>query len=246
MGGKKDPFDEYGGLTGGYDLVQAREWALKHAEDNLPQRHSFLRDLPPQTTLIWEVPTSRFVEDEDCYEVVVACYPDGPEVQAKAEWTYHVDVKGKPAPGTPVLKARGRWDAAQSVPGLAPPAPVPPTTRAIAPGAASPASTAQEWFGRGYKKYLAEDWEGAIADCTKAIELNPKYDLCYAYRGHAYCDLGQYKEAIADYTRTIQLNPKNAFSYINRGKAYNKLGRLKEAQADLSKAEELRKARGAG
>ncbi|MBI2917515.1 MAG: tetratricopeptide repeat protein [Chloroflexi bacterium] len=244
---KKDPFDAYGELTGGYNIVQAREWAVQHAQDNLPQRHSFLRSLPPDTCLIWEVLTSRFVEAEDCYEVAVACYPDEAEVQQKAEWTYHVDVRGKPAPGTPVLKARPRWQTPSPAPAARQPPPPPPPTptlTAVPPRVAAPARTAEDWLKAGNETREAGDHKEAIADYTRAIQLDPKDAAAYNNRGIAYRKLGQPKEAIADYTRAIQLDPKDAAACNNRGYAYQALGMGKEAQADFARAEKLRKAQG--
>lgn len=104
--GHKVKLDEYGQLAIGYDLAKARAWVLDHAQKNLPARYPWLHGLE----LAWEVTSARFMEEQDAYEVV-ACYPEGAEVQAKGEWLYHVDVKGQLMPGTPVLKAVGRWAA---------------------------------------------------------------------------------------------------------------------------------------
>ena len=43
--------------------------------------------------------------------------------------------------------------------------------------------TAEEYFDSGYDKAKAKDYYGAIADYTKAIELNPKYTEAYNNRG---------------------------------------------------------------
>jgi tetratricopeptide (TPR) repeat protein len=63
-------------------------------------------------------------------------------------------------------------------------------------------------------------YQKAIDDYTKAIELNSKNAGAYYNRGIAYNDLGQYQKAIDDYTKAIELNPKDAGAYGNRGVAY--------------------------
>ena len=57
----------------------------------------------------------------------------------------------------------------------------------------------------------------AIADYTKAIEINPNYASTYYNRGILKKDLKDYSGAIADYTKAIELDPNFAFAYVNRG-----------------------------
>ena len=52
--------------------------------------------------------------------------------------------------------------------------------------------------------------EKAIADYTKAIELNPNYAEAYSNRGNMYYRKGNSVKAIADYKTALQLNPNNA------------------------------------
>jgi tetratricopeptide (TPR) repeat protein len=80
----------------------------------------------------------------------------------------------------------------------------------------------------------------AIADFTKAIELDPKLAVAYSNRGVAYLDgLKKFPEAIADFTKVIELDPKLAVAYLNRGQAFYNLEKNVEAIADCTKAIEL-------
>ncbi|MBI1921769.1 MAG: tetratricopeptide repeat protein [Geobacter sp.] len=79
----------------------------------------------------------------------------------------------------------------------------------------------------------------AIADYTRAIELDPKYAHAYNNRGNAYNDKGQLDPAIADYTRAIELDPKFVTAYNNRGCAYYGRGQYDQAIADHTRAIEL-------
>ncbi|MCU4139364.1 MAG: hypothetical protein MW690_001296 [Methanophagales archaeon] len=51
------------------------------------------------------------------------------------------------------------------------------------------------------------EYEQAIEDFSKAIELNPNYAGAYYNRGIAYAKLNQHERAIEDYNKAIELNP---------------------------------------
>jgi tetratricopeptide (TPR) repeat protein len=104
--------------------------------------------------------------------------------------------------------------------------------------------TATEFFWRGMTEMSKNDLDGAIADFTKAIELNPKYAQAYLNRGNAKAPKGDLDGAIADYSKAIELNPKSdrngtEKTYLNRGQVKQAKGDLDGAIADYSKAIEL-------
>ncbi len=93
---------------------------------------------------------------------------------------------------------------------------------------------------RGAAKIESEDYEGAIADYTTAISLNPQNYWAYNNRGVVKTnELGDHKGAIADFTKAIELDPKDGDYYHNRGLAKNRLGDYEGAIADCTKAIEL-------
>jgi tetratricopeptide (TPR) repeat protein/serine/threonine protein kinase len=79
----------------------------------------------------------------------------------------------------------------------------------------------------------------AVADCSQAIELDPRNGTAWGVRGMAYNRQRQYREAIADLTTAIRLNPTGMADWFNRGIAHNALGQAKRAVADFSRAIEL-------
>lgn len=80
-------------------------------------------------------------------------------------------------------------------------------------------NSAEAYVRRGAARVGEGDDDGAIADCTKSIRMNPSY-LAYCTRGAAYIGKEKYKEAISDLTVAIQLNPTNGSAYYLRSKAY--------------------------
>ena len=78
-------------------------------------------------------------------------------------------------------------------------------------------STLEEYFYAGVAKYKFKDHYGAIADYTKAIELDTSYTNAYHNRGLAKNKLKDYYGAIADYSKAIELDPNYTYAYNNRG-----------------------------
>jgi tetratricopeptide (TPR) repeat protein len=88
--------------------------------------------------------------------------------------------------------------------------------------------------------------EHAIADLSRAIELDPDYAEAYHLRGLAYhlqgleyigialveCDLTDIEQAIGDYDRAIALDPDMSTAYHDRGTAYAHRGWQVGSEAD--------------
>jgi tetratricopeptide (TPR) repeat protein len=99
------------------------------------------------------------------------------------------------------------------------------------------AETAEEHLNRGN---ASNDPDEAIAEYTRAIELNPNYVEAYNERGFAYeCDKRTYGQAIADFTKAIQLDPNYTSAYINRSAVYDSIGEYDKAIADFTKVIEI-------
>jgi tetratricopeptide (TPR) repeat protein len=99
---------------------------------------------------------------------------------------------------------------------------------------------ADAYNNRGYSKQIKGDFDGAIADYSKAIELKPDFALAYINRGNSKQFKGDVDGAIADYSATIDLRTDYAEAYNCRGYAKQTKGDLDGAIADHSKAIELK------
>jgi len=89
---------------------------------------------------------------------------------------------------------------------------------------------ADDYNSHGTAKLEKRDWDGAIADFTKAIELKPDFAEAFNNRGYARAfkgsmsfvvrrDESDLNAAIADLTSAIKLKPDYAEAYRNRGVA---------------------------
>ena len=80
-----------------------------------------------------------------------------------------------------------------------------------------------------------KQYQKAIADYTKAIEINPNFAGTYKNRGLSKIRLEDLTGAIADFRRAIELVPQYAPAYTNLGLALNKQGKLKRLLKTLAK-----------
>jgi tetratricopeptide (TPR) repeat protein len=94
-------------------------------------------------------------------------------------------------------------------------------------------------FNRGEEYFKTGDYDSAISEYDRAIQLNPNNIEAYTYRGNAYDSKGDIDRAISDFDQAIQLDPSYGKAYINRGVAYIVKGDLDRAISDLNKAIQL-------
>jgi tetratricopeptide (TPR) repeat protein len=83
------------------------------------------------------------------------------------------------------------------------------------------------------------EYDRAIADCSEAIELDPKIPLAYHYRCQALVQKKDYDRGITDCDKAVELDPNFAKRYGNRCGAYFEKGDYDRAIADCDKAVEL-------
>jgi tetratricopeptide (TPR) repeat protein len=96
------------------------------------------------------------------------------------------------------------------------------------------------FYVRGFAWDEKSEYDKAIADYTKAIELKPDDGSIYNNRGISWKSKGEYDKAIADYTKAIELKPSYAGAYSNRGISWKNKNEYDKAIADYTKAIELR------
>lgn len=92
---------------------------------------------------------------------------------------------------------------------------------------------AQPYLYRAIAKLNLEDFIGAEADATLAIERNPFIPDCWEVRGVARQNLGKDREAIDDYTQLLTLIPENRNILFNKAMALSGIKEYDEARATL-------------
>ena len=99
-----------------------------------------------------------------------------------------------------------------------------------------PDEITKSYANRGIAFTFAGQWNEAVADFTKVIEIDPKDAWGYADRGEAYQHLNQWQQSIDDFTQAIAIDSARQETYAGRGLAYGVLGQYDKAIQDLSVA----------
>jgi tetratricopeptide (TPR) repeat protein len=92
---------------------------------------------------------------------------------------------------------------------------------------------------RGLAYERQEEYQKAIDEYNKAIELDPEYVNPYYNLGNAYRDLKKYLKSIDNYTKAIELDPEFAWPYNNRGQVYERHEEYQKAIDDYTRAIEI-------
>ncbi len=99
--------------------------------------------------------------------------------------------------------------------------------------------TAQSHMKKGRIYARKGEYEKAIKEYTKAIELKPDYVEAHNELGCAYDDIKEYEKAIEKYSKAIELKPDYEMAFYNRGNAYYHMRKYEKAIEDYTRAVEL-------
>src|SRR5436190_23384805 len=81
-----------------------------------------------------------------------------------------------------------------------------------------------------------QNYEGAIENYSKAIEMDPQFEKAYIARAKCYEKTNSKMEAVNDYKKLIVFDPKEKEFYYNAGRLLASIGNDKEADELLKKA----------
>ena len=89
------------------------------------------------------------------------------------------------------------------------------------------------YYNRALAKSARHDVDGAFADYSSAIVMEPNNDFALHNRAMIYDDRGEYDKALADFNTAVALNPIGGHFY-NRGRVYYHAARFREAADDFT------------
>jgi 1-deoxy-D-xylulose 5-phosphate reductoisomerase len=93
-----------------------------------------------------------------------------------------------------------------------------------------------DFYQRGLAKYEQQDYQSALAEFDRAIEINSSHIDAYIYRGNAKDKLEDYEGAIADYNQAIKIDSTHPKAYYSRGNILRKARDNRNAIADYNQA----------
>ncbi|MCX5666859.1 MAG: tetratricopeptide repeat protein [Candidatus Omnitrophica bacterium] len=101
------------------------------------------------------------------------------------------------------------------------------------------AVNSEDFVAKGIEWGKKGEFDKAIAEFNKAIEVNPNDPLAFYNRGSAYDCKRDYDKAISDYSKAIELNPKFATAYNSRAIDYYYKKDYDKAWEDVHTAEPM-------
>lgn len=106
-----------------------------------------------------------------------------------------------------------------------------------APAPSEEQLSAEEYFQRGYALSKSNDFEGAIVNWEKTLEISPDFgSFVHNNLGYCYHIMGDPQMAIKCYTKGIELNPIEGETYFDRGNVYFDIGEWQKAIKDYNVA----------
>lgn len=92
------------------------------------------------------------------------------------------------------------------------------------------AATAKPADAAKATRQAGEEYEKALKDFKKAVDLSPQMHRAYNGLGYAFRKTGDYKRALENYDKALKISPDFADAIEYRGEAYLGLNRTDEAK----------------
>lgn len=97
------------------------------------------------------------------------------------------------------------------------------------------------YFYNALSNIQNQNYEKAIEDLIKVIELDEKNLDAYYNLARVYYDIKSYNKALETYNKSIEIYPYDSEIYYNRAEVYIELNKFEEALKDLEKAISINK-----
>jgi tetratricopeptide (TPR) repeat protein len=181
-------------------IIKLGESKLKELRKEYEQNSSIISETP--------LPEEKVTVDELVNEIentaeaaIISDIPGTPEPEEKVtvdELVYEIENTAEAAispdiPGTPEPEVEATVDE---------------IVNRIEPAARVDTSTARDHRRLALNHRLKDEWDDAIVEYTKAIELDGNYVLAYFERGELFQRQGRKADAIADFEKSMSLSQK--------------------------------------
>ena len=87
----------------------------------------------------------------------------------------------------------------------------------------------EAYFLRGVAKFNLSDYQGALDDFSKTLEIHPLYVRAWHYRGITHDRMSNYFDAKADFARALEIDPYSADLHIASGATSMHLNAFEDA-----------------
>ena len=94
---------------------------------------------------------------------------------------------------------------------------------------------ARAYNNRAKAYSVARQFNLALPDYARAVEIFPRYTDAYKNRGLLFAEIGDWNKALADADKTVELSPGDAVAHLTRGLVYYNLRQLDKAVADYDR-----------
>jgi Flp pilus assembly protein TadD len=90
-------------------------------------------------------------------------------------------------------------------------------------------------YAAGKTAFLAENWQGAVANLTMVVLRRPWHDNAHNMLGYSWRKLGNYDLALEHYATALNLNPRHKGALAYLGETYLDLNRIDDANATFQR-----------
>lgn len=96
------------------------------------------------------------------------------------------------------------------------------------------------YLNRGNDYCKLFEWDKAMADYDKILELDPDYWKAYSGRGYVYYQHEKWERAVGEFSKALEIS-SNVDTLTKRAQAYGRMNLKREALTDLESAMKLKR-----
>jgi Tfp pilus assembly protein PilF len=99
--------------------------------------------------------------------------------------------------------------------------------------------TKYDYLNSGLKKFANSEFQAAIDDLNKALELDPAFDLAYNALAESYNKSGDQDKALEVARKYVQISPDDPVAHTALSRLYVQKGMIKEAESEMAISHQL-------